>query len=285
MSRVLGKPGMLYIVATPIGNLADITDRAKLTLSEVDLIAAEDTRHSGQLLRTLGIHKPLISLHEHNEAALCDRLIQRIKNGEKIALISDAGTPLISDPGYKLVDLAHQYQIKVVPIPGVSAVMAAISVAGISTADYRFIGFLPAKTRQRQARLNKLVNDPSTLVLFESPHRILATLTDCVTILGSQRLACYCRELTKKFETIQRATLAEIQQFVDADENQQRGEIVLVISGNSSNSEQTEQFDYQNLLKSMLDHMSVKDAAAILAKTTGQSRKYFYEMGVELKNN
>ena len=274
---------MLYIVATPIGNLADITDRAKQTLSDVDLIAAEDTRHSGQLLRALAIHKPLVSLHEHNEAAQAVEIIKKLTKGNDVALISDAGTPLISDPGYKLVNLAHQQQIKVVPIPGVSAVMTALCAAGVSTSDYRFIGFLPAKVNQRRALLDKLVNDRSTLVLFESPHRILETLADCEHILGSERIACYCRELTKKFEIVFRATLAEIQQFVANDENQQRGEIVLVISGNPSPSEQNEAFDSQKLMQSMLQHMSVKDAASILANATGKSRKHFYQMGLELK--
>ncbi len=276
---------MLYIVATPIGNLADITDRARRILSEVDIIAAEDTRHSGQLLRTLGISKPLVSLHEHNEAAQAVEMIKRLNQGVSIALISDAGTPLISDPGLRLVDLAHRNQIKVVPIPGASAVMASLCAAGISTSDYRFIGFLPAKSKQRQTMLSKLANETSTLVLFESPHRILATLNDCVEILGPQRQACYCRELTKKFETIYRATLAEVKEFVSTDEHQQRGEIVLVIAGNSKESSDDDSVDYRGLLKAILQHMSVKDAATLLANTTGKSKKYFYEIGLEIKNS
>ena len=276
---------MLYIVATPIGNLSDITDRARQILSQVDVIAAEDTRHSGHLLSALGISKPLLSLHEHNEASQAVVIIEKLKNGSDVALISDAGTPLISDPGFRLVDFAHQGQIAVVPVPGPSAVMTALCAAGINTADYRFVGFLPAKSKQRQNKLKEIAKDSSTLVIFESPHRIRATLSDMIEIFDSQRLTALCRELTKKFETIYRAPLAEIKNFVDADENQQRGEIVLVISGNDEEIEQDDTCDYQSLLIGMLECMSLKDASALLAKSSNHSRNYFYDMGLKLKNS
>ncbi len=285
MSGILGKPGTLYIVATPIGNLGDITHRAQQILSEVDLIAAEDTRHSGQLLSVLGLSTSMCALHEHNEASQAVVIIEKLLKGNNIALVSDAGTPLISDPGFKLVDLAHENQIPVVPVPGPSSVMAALSVAGIGTSDYRFIGFLPAKLKQRQNALRELANNSSTLVIFESPHRISATMNDLVAIFGSQRQAAFCRELTKKFETIYRASLSEIKKFIVADENQQRGEIVLVISGNTELSEHSDASDYLKLLEGMLEHMSLKDATALLARTSGHSRKYFYEMGLKLKDS
>lgn len=283
MSANLGKPGTLYIVATPIGNLADITDRAREILSQVDAIAAEDTRHSGQLLSALGLSTRMFSLHEYNEASKSAEIIDKLLKGSKIALISDAGTPLISDPGFKLVDMAHQNHITIVPIPGPSSVMAALSVAGIGTSDYRFVGFLPSKSSQRQKALATLAQDPSTLVIFESPHRIRATVNDLVEIFGSQRLLTFCRELTKKFETVYRASLIEIKEFLESDDNQQRGEIVLVVSGNTVTTEQIGDCDYQSLLKGMLETMSLKDASTLLAKTTTRPRKYFYEMGLNLK--
>ena len=222
------KNGSLYIVATPIGNMGDMTDRAQKTLSDVDVIAVEDTRRSGQLLRNFSISTPMISVHEHNERQICDSLLDRIEKGESIALISDAGTPLLSDPGYFLVNQAREREISVVPIPGVSAVIAALSVAGLPTDRFVFEGFLPAKSAARQQKLEKLKDDLRTIIFYEAPHRIVEMLKDCETIFGSQRKAVLARELTKTFETVHGDTLGELIPWVEADNNQRKGEFVVL---------------------------------------------------------
>ena len=271
------------MVATPIGNLADISQRARDTLATVDLVAAEDTRHSLRLFAHLGISKPLKSLHEHNEAAQVPVIIEKIKSGSHVALISDAGTPLVSDPGFRLVDLAHGAGIRVIPIPGASAVTASLCASGIATDSYRFAGFLPARTSQRQKVLKQLIYDTSTLVFFESPHRIRPSLVDFCTVFGVARKACFCREITKQFETIVRGTLEELNKFVHEDDNQCRGEIVLVVAGSESQSFQSGQMDQRVLLQDLLEIMPLKQAAALLANASGRPRREFYQLGLELK--
>lgn len=283
MSAVSSKPGSLYVVATPIGNLADISRRAGEILAQVDMIAAEDTRHSMRLLAHLGISRPLLSLHEHNEATQSQVIVDKISQGEDVALISDAGTPLISDPGFKLVDLAHRAGLKVVPVPGASAVMAALSASGIATNRYRFIGFLPSRASQRRQVLKELLHDASTLVFFESPHRIGQSLADFCAVFGAGRRACFCRELTKQFETIVRGTLDELNHFVNADDNQRRGEIVVVVAGNDKDDQPFDGMDYRVLMQAMLETMPLKQAASVLAKASGRPRREFYQLGLELK--
>ena len=285
MNLSISKSGVLHIVATPIGNLKDITLRAQEILRNVDVIAAEDTRHSIKLLNVLGINKPLVSLHEHNESSQAVNLIERIKKGESIALISDAGTPLISDPGFKLVDLAHKNNIQVEPVPGPSAVTAAISAAGINPSGYTFIGFLPAKKGQRKSVLNSLKQMKQTLVFFESPHRIMGCLKDLAEVFGEDRQMSFCRELTKQFETIKRGSINQLIQFVETDNNQRRGEIVLVISGATDSTLPDGSLKLEELLLALLEYMPAKTAASLLAKQSGLPRKYFYNLAVAHKKS
>lgn len=278
---VISKPGVLYIVATPIGNLDDITLRARHILGQVDLIAAEDTRHSAKLLNALGISTALVSLHEHNEARQAVVIKDKIEAGQRIALISDAGTPLISDPGFKLVNLLHECKLPVVPVPGASSVIAALSVSGISTSAFDFVGFLPSKAGERRHSLVEMKNNRHTQVIFETPHRITKVMDDLVSIFGKSRQACLCRELTKRFETIIRGSLFELQQTVNNNPNHSRGEIVLVISGADDLASQQEAVAYETLLSEMLAYMPAKTAAKLLARHTGLSRRLFYEMSLK----
>ena len=284
MNTVISKPGTLYIVATPIGNLEDITVRARKILNQVSLIAAEDTRHSAKLLNALGISTPLMSLHEHNEVTQALVIKEKISAGQEVALISDAGTPLISDPGFKLVDLVCESGLPVVPIPGPSSVITALCAAGISTASFSFTGFLPAKSSQRRQALEKLKDICHTLIIFESPHRIVDSLKDMVAIFGQSRQASFCRELTKQHETIIRAPLIELSQAVEANPNHRRGEIVMVISGADNELQIQDGIEYQGLVAGMLEYMSTKSVASLLAKHSGLSRRFFYDMALKTKS-
>ncbi|HRA42445.1 MAG TPA: 16S rRNA (cytidine(1402)-2'-O)-methyltransferase, partial [Gammaproteobacteria bacterium] len=225
------KPGKLYIVATPIGHLGDISLRAIDTLKVVDRIAAEDTRHSLGLLKHLGIEKPLVALHEHNEREQAEKLLAFVEDGHALALISDAGTPLISDPGYHLVQLAHQLGIQVVPIPGPCSIITALSASGLPTDRFVFEGFLSAKATARRKQLEKLATETRTLIFFEAPHRILETVAAMQACFGEQRLAVVARELTKTFETIRMGTLSELEAWMKSDAMQQRGEFVVLVAG------------------------------------------------------
>ena len=284
MNTVISKPGTLYIVATPIGNLDDITQRARLILDQVDLIAAEDTRHSAKLLSALGVSTPLMSLHEHNEIKQALVIKEKIEAGRQIALISDAGTPLISDPGFNLIDLFHQYDLPVVPIPGPSSVITAICASGISASSFDFIGFLPAKASQRRQLLMSLKDETHTQVFFESPHRIAAAMDDLVAVFGESRQACICRELTKQFETIIRGSLLTLRQAIQTNPNHRRGEIVMVISGADNTVQSRKSVDYQELLQGMLEFMPTKEVAKLLARHSGLSRNVFYEMALKYKS-
>lgn len=273
----------LYIVATPIGNLADITKRAVDILQAVDKIAAEDTRHSKQLLAHLGINTSLIALHEHNERQQTANLLAEIKQGAAIALISDAGTPLISDPGYYLVREAHVQGIKVVPIPGPSAVICALSASGLPTDRFCFEGFLPAKAQARINALQNLVVEQRTIVFYESPHRVLDSVQAMCDIFGPQRNITMARELTKQFETIFAGDLAQLVNFIQQDSNQQRGEIVLMLGG----CEVAEnKFDLtpavEKILVTLLSELSVKQAVSLAVQITGVQKKILYARAVEL---
>ena len=275
----------LYVVATPIGNLGDFSPRAVEVLQRVDLIAVEDTRHSGRLLQHFAIKTPMQALHEHNERKLADSLLQRIENGQTVALISDAGTPLLSDPGYHLVRLAREKGIRVIPIPGASALIAALSVAGLPTDRFRFEGFLPAKRGARQQQLETLKQESLTLVFYESPHRIEDTLADMQVILGADRPTVLARELTKTFETIRSGTLAELSQWVAEDANQRKGEIVVLVQGAPSLDQDDLNPEAERILKILLQQLPLKQAAALSAEITGVRKKKLYARGLELKND
>lgn len=274
--------GTLYVVATPIGNLKDITYRAVEILSEVDTIAAEDTRHSAFLLQHYQIKTPCIALHEHNERQISARIIDQIKSGARVALISDAGTPLISDPGYHLVNMAQAQGLNVVPVPGASALIAALSVSGLPSDRFVFEGFLPSKSGTRQNRLDALKAESRTLIFYEAPHRISESLRDMAAILGATRLAVLAREITKTYETIQQQPLGELADWVASDGNQQRGEIVILVQGAAEKAESDTDLD--RLLSVLLEDMPTKQASAIAAKITGQKRKPLYERALQLQN-
>jgi 16S rRNA (cytidine1402-2'-O)-methyltransferase len=268
--------GTLYIVATPIGNLEDITARAVETLKSVDLVAAEDTRHTRKLFDRFGISTRLIALHEHNEKEKSADLVRHLQEGSSIALVSDAGTPLVSDPGFRLVQAAASAGIRVSPIPGASAVTAALSVSALPTDRFTFEGFLPAKQSARRASLEALVNERRTLVFFESSHRIVASLADMQDIFGADRQAALCREMTKQFETILRGSLAELSEQIEADANQTRGEFVIVVAGKERDESQ-ELAEGLELANALLEHLPASKAAKVAAKITGASRRELYE--------
>ncbi len=274
--------GCLYIVATPIGNLGDISQRAINTLKTVQLVAAEDTRHSGQLMRHFGVSTPMQAYHEHNEQQQTPRLLERLKAGENIALISDAGTPLISDPGFNLVRAAIAQGVCVSPIPGASSIMAALSVAGLPTDRFIFEGFLPAKSTGRRRRLEALRDDTRTLVLLESSHRILASLEDMRDVMGTDRQAVIARELTKNFETILSGTLQNLAQQVAEDSNQQKGEFVVMLHGAPQPEDDT-LLEAQRVMGYLLSELPIKKAAALAASITGSSKNKLYKWGLEQK--
>jgi 16S rRNA (cytidine1402-2'-O)-methyltransferase len=274
--------GSLYIVATPLGNLQDISLRAIETLKWVDCIAAEDTRHSQSLLQHYGISKQLISLHEHNERERALPLIERLREGQNIALISDAGTPLISDPGYVLVHQVRKMGIKVIPIPGACAAIAALSASGMPTDRFTFEGFLPTKSHARNYRLNLLKNETRTMVFYEAPHRILALLEELLVVFGGKRQAVMARELTKRFETIHSDGLQALIEWAKTDSNQQRGEIVMVVAG-AAEEVITKTVDTELLLMELLKYLPVKTAAEIAANVTNEKKNTLYKRALELK--
>ncbi|HKK06108.1 MAG TPA: 16S rRNA (cytidine(1402)-2'-O)-methyltransferase [Gammaproteobacteria bacterium] len=272
--------GTLYVVATPIGNLGDMSPRAIDVLSGVDLIAAEDTRHSAPLLRHFGIVTACTALHEHNEREQCARLVARLQVGESVALISDAGTPLLSDPGYHLVAAVGAAGLPVVAVPGPSALVAALSVAGLPTDRFVFEGFLPSKAGARRARLAALVKEDRTLVFYEAPHRIEDTLEDMAEVLGAERQAALCRELTKRHETVLREPLGALRERVAGDADQRRGELVLVVAGAvQSDAEET---DIDALLGILLEELPVKQAAHLAARISGAKRNAAYRRALAL---
>ena len=320
MSSPTAMPACLYIVATPIGNLSDMTPHAIDVLKQVAIIACEDTRTSGKLLSHFGIdtkgskaddeeeseapntknntdnnvtdadtatkqkgHNKLWAYHEHNSAIQTPKIIEMIEQGHSVALISDAGTPLISDPGYQLVQAAHAAGVRVSPIIGASAAIAALSVAGLPSDRFSFIGFLPAKTHGRQKQLAALNSRTETLIFYEAPHRIIASLEDMATIFGADREVTFCRELTKTFETVHKSTLGDLVEFVKADDNQQRGEIVVVVAGVNVVQDADDISIHDKLLQRLLEDLSVKKAAALGADITGVKKNALYQRLLELQ--
>jgi 16S rRNA (cytidine1402-2'-O)-methyltransferase len=274
--------GTLFVVATPIGNLEDLSPRARQTLENVDLIAAEDTRHTGRLLSHFGVKTPLFALHDHNEDKVVGRLIDELNGGKSIALVSDAGTPLISDPGYKLVASAHANAIRIVPIAGPCAITTALSAAGLPTDRYCFEGFLPAKQKARRDKLAALKSETRSIVLYESVHRIRDCLADLVAEFGRDRNAFIGRELTKMHEQCVQATLGDLLRQLDEGEIVSKGEFVVVITG--SDEEQTSSFEVDQLLIDLAEHLPPKTAAKIAAKASGESRNDLYERLLTLNN-
>lgn len=280
----MNEMGTLYVVATPIGNLGDITLRALDTLKQVDAIAAEDTRHSIGLLRHFGISKPLIAVHEHNEQQSAAALLKRLQAGESIALVTDAGTPAVSDPGAVVVNAVRAAGGKVVPVPGVSAVITALSVAGITEPGFSFIGFLPASQSQRRKRLQALQAMPLTQVFYEAPHRIVECVQDMLYVLGAERTLTLARELTKTFETIHTAQLAEMLAWIEADANQQRGEFVLCLHSAPEVESDGLDAEAQRILTRLLAELPLKQAVALATDITGQKKNDLYEAALSLKN-
>jgi len=272
--------GCLYIVATPIGNLDDITYRAVQVLMEVDAIAAEDTRHSKKLMQHLGVTTPLVALHEHNENALSEKIIKRLERGESLALISDAGTPLISDPGFPLVNQAHKAGLKIIPVPGASSVMAALSVSGLPTDRFVFEGFLPSKKTARQKRLRELEKETRTLILFETPHRITVALADLAEVLGEDREIFMARELTKTHEEVKRSSVGQVLEAASSGALQERGEFVLVLAGNG-NKQSAIDDQALKIFDLLLEELPLKTSASLAAKITGLKRKDFYNEGLK----
>jgi len=275
--------GTLYVVATPIGNLDDISARAQRTLREVALIAAEDTRHSIRLLQHFGIETPLAACHEHNEREQGGRFITRLLAGDDVALVSDAGTPLISDPGYHLVRQARAAGIRVVPVPGACALIAGLSAAGLPSDRFVFEGFLPAKTAGRKARLEALREEPRTLIFYEAPHRILECIQDMAEVFGEARQAVLARELTKTFETLKGLPLGELRDWVAADANQQRGECVLLLAGWEAPEDEGIDAESLRVLDLLLAELPVKRAAVLAAEITGVRKNLLYQAALERK--
>lgn len=275
-------PGRLFVVATPIGNLDDLSARALKVLNDVAVIAAEDTRHSARLMQHFGIGTPLVACHEHNERDQGGRFLARLQAGEDLALISDAGTPLISDPGYHLVRQARAAGIAVVPVPGACALIAALSAAGLPSDRFIFEGFLPAKTAARRARLEQVKEEPRTLIFYEAPHRILESLEDMRQVFGGERPAVLARELTKAFETLQGLPLAELCAWVAGDSNQQRGECVVLVAGwQAPEGEAAVSVEALRVLNLLLEEMPLKRAAALAAEITGVRKNLLYQVALQ----
>ena len=274
--------GTLFVVATPIGNRDDLSPRARQALDEADLIAAEDTRHTGRLLSHFGIKTRQIALHEHNEDVQTESLIAELENGRSVALVSDAGTPLVSDPGFRLLAAAHDHGIRVSPIPGASAVLSALSVAGLPTDHFCFEGFLPAKKTARCKKLKALHGEPRTLVFFESVHRIASTIEDMRLIFGGERRAFVGRELSKLHEQCVRATLAEIKEKLDDGTIPAKGEFVVVVEGSGKAQPESHEIDINQLLIELVAVMPGKQAAATASRLTGERKNDLYRLLLEL---
>ena len=273
-----GVNGRLQVIATPIGNLADLSERARTALAEADVIAAEDTRHTGSLLRTLGLVRPLVSLHEHNESQRAPELLARLAEGATVALVSDAGMPLLSDPGFELVQRAVAAGCEVTVIPGPSAVTAALAVAALPTDRFCFEGFLPARERERRAALAALAQERRTLVFFEAPHRIAATLVDMAAELGAGRQAVVARELTKAHETIYRGALGELAQRAASEENFARGEITVVVRGAPPSAAGVDEQLLRRAVDLLAKELPPGRVAAVAAQLTGATRAAAYAL-------
>lgn len=271
----------LFVVATPIGHLDDMTFRAIDILKSVSIVAAEDTRQSAQLFKHYNISTQLTACHDHNESNKIEQLVQKLLAGDNVALISDAGTPLISDPGFKLVRAAQEHGIRVVPVPGACAAIAALSAVGLPSDRFSFEGFLPSKASQRISQLEKLKNETQTLIFYEAPHRILECVKNMAQVFGENRPVGFAREITKTFETIKKMTLKDLVSFIENDHNQEKGEIVLVVGGAPEKTD-LEQEKLDELLKRLLQDLSVKAASQLAADLTGIKKKIAYQRALEL---
>ncbi len=278
--------GTLYVVATPIGNLDDLSPRAARTLASVDVVAAEDTRHSGRLLSHLGVQKRMVALHDHNEKDRTAGILTELQAGRDVALISDAGTPLISDPGYVLVREARAAGHRVSPIPGPCALVAALSVAGLPTDRFLYVGFLPAKRSGRRASLEVLSSEVATLVFYESPHRIMESVRDIADVLGSDREIVLGREITKTFETFYSGSVADVLAELERDPHGNRGEFVVMVRGAAAQagSEEAATMDVDRMLRVLLAELPVKKVAKMASELTGLSKNELYQRALALKD-
>lgn len=277
--------GVLYVVATPIGNLRDISARALDTLRQVVRIAAEDTRHSRKLLAHYGINTPLLALHEHNEVRQSATLVRRLQAGDDIALIADAGTPLVSDPGYRLVRAVRDAGLRVVPVPGPAACLAALSAAGLPSDRFVFEGFPPSRPAARRQHLETLREETRTLIFYESPHRVMETLRDMAGIFGAGREAVIARELTKTFETIQGGALADLLEWLAAEPRHQKGEFVILLQGSPRQERVTPEAEQLRVVEILMQELPLKQAAVLAARLTGLPKNRLYEHGVALRQS
>ncbi|MFI4939590.1 MAG: 16S rRNA (cytidine(1402)-2'-O)-methyltransferase [Burkholderiales bacterium] len=272
----------LYVVATPIGNIGDISLRALHVLSIADAVACEDTRNTAHLLTRYGLSKNLIAAHQHNEREAADKLIARLRAGERIALVSDAGTPGVSDPGARIVDAVRNAGLRVMPLPGASAAISALSASGLLHEQFFFVGFLPARSRQREAVLSSLLKAPATLVFYEAPHRIDETVTALIEAFEPTRTIVFARELTKLFEEIHRCALADAAAWLAADAHRQKGEYVILLEG-APNATHAGMAEAERILSILLGACSVKQAAALAAQITGQKKNALYELALQMQ--
>ncbi|MES2072182.1 MAG: 16S rRNA (cytidine(1402)-2'-O)-methyltransferase [Pseudomonadota bacterium] len=275
--------GTLYVVATPIGNVCDISLRALHLLSLADSIACEDTRNTAQLLSRYGINKPLIAAHQHNEREVADKLVSRLQAGERIALVSDAGTPGVSDPGAKIVDAVRAAGLNVMPLPGASAAITALSASGLINDQFYFAGFLPAKAGQRETVLRSLEQTPAILIFYEAPHRIVESVQALAAVLGAARQIVFARELTKLFEQIHRCPLSDAADWLENNAHGEKGEYVLLVEGAPAGSDDN-QLEARRILGILLAECSVKQAAALAAQITGQKKNALYQLALEMKD-
>lgn len=282
VSRQTYPNSTLYVVATPIGNVGDITLRALHLLSIADAVACEDTRNTAQLLARYGISKPLLAAHEHNEREAADKLIARLRAGERIALVSDAGTPAVSDPGARIVDAVRDAGLRVVPLPGTSAAIAALSASGLVNDRFYFVGFLPAKAKQRETALSELRNVTATLVFYEAPHRIVEAVASLATVFEPARQIVFARELTKLFEEIHRCPLGEAAAWLAADAYRQKGEFVVLLEG-APQAADADAAHADRILAILLAECPVKQAASLAAQITGRKKNALYERALQMK--
>jgi 16S rRNA (cytidine1402-2'-O)-methyltransferase len=280
LSRQTFPAGALYVVATPIGNLADISVRALKVLSLADAVGCEDTRNTSQLLTRYGLSRPLFAAHQHNEHEAAQKIVDRLRQGERIALVSDAGTPAISDPGARIVNAVRDAGLPVIPIAGASAAITALSASGLLPDQFHFVGFLPSKEKQRDSTLAALVNSAATLVFYEAPHRISDTVDALLRAFGPQRRVVIARELSKLFEQIHRCVLADAPAWLSADPHRQRGEFVLLVEGLSQTTDDMD--EARRLLEILLAECSVSQAAALAAKITGMKKNALYTLALQM---
>lgn len=280
---MVDKAGDLYVVATPIGNLGDMVPRALDILQAVDAVLAEDTRHSGRLLAHFGVTTPMQAYHDYSDERQLQKILEQLLAGRDLALITDAGTPLIADPGYRLVREARRMGSRVIPVPGPCALVAALSCAGVASDRFAFEGFLPARSGQRQQYLQGLAGETRTLIFYEAPHRIVATLDDMQAVFGPDRELVLARELTKAHETFLSGSLAEIAAMVAADPNQQRGEIVLVLAGAQALQTDRDEAEQSRILQILMAEMPLKQAAAVTARITGAGKNRLYQLALSLR--